>query len=71
MTPFNAAAFCILMDHHKGGVEKAHPEYIREKLETFEHCSADTAAAMLDGPNQIRLRRWCLDWNQPWPGDPQ
>jgi hypothetical protein len=71
MTPFNAAAFCILMDHHGAGVENAHPDYIKEKLEVFAHCDAMTAMSLLDERNQFRLREWCENWNIKIPGDTQ
>lgn len=63
MKPFNAAAFCILMDHHGQGVEHAHPDYIKEKLETFERCDKQGAMSLLDTRNQARLREWCKKWD--------
>lgn len=71
MTPFNAAAFCILMDHHGKGVENAHPDYIMEKLGAFMLGDAVTAMSLLDAPNQARLRQWCENWNIKIPGDTQ
>ncbi len=67
MKPFNAAAFCILMDHHNMGVENAHPDYISEKLAIFENCSEAVAYGMLDAQNQFRLRQWCETWHHKLP----
>ena len=64
MDAFNAAAFCILMDHHRDGVERAHPDYIKEKLQEFQLSQAH-AVACLDWRNQARLRDWVKHWNYP------
>jgi hypothetical protein len=67
MTAFNAVCFCILMDHHKEGVEQAHPGYIIEKLEVFESCSEETALSMLDSQNTARVLSWCANWGVSLP----
>ena len=63
MTVFNAVCFAVLMDHHKQGVEEAHPEYIKEKLEIFEVCEAYSAFSLLDIRNKFRVAQWAKKWN--------
>ena len=67
MKVFNAVCFAVLMDHHKQGVEEAHPEYIKQKLEVFENCSEYGALTLLDASNKVRVIKWCINWNIPIP----
>ncbi len=71
MKIFNAICFCIIMDHHKSGVEEAHPDYIEEKLNMFERSSEYEAFNMLDAPNQQRAIRWCRNWDIKLPVQPE
>ena len=65
MNAFNAIAFAILMDHHREGLENAHPNYVTEKLAEFQLDSDTHSVALLDARNQERLRDWCKRWNYP------
>lgn len=67
MTPFAAVCFCVLMDHHKSGVEEAHPDYIAEKLSVMQNTSDEDCFALLDSRNQDRVRQWAYQWKQPSP----
>lgn len=63
MKLINAVCFSILMDQHREGVEEAHPEYIKEKLQVFENCSEFGAISLLDIRNKNRLYSWANRWN--------
>jgi len=63
MTPSKLACYCILMDHHRSGVEKAHPEYLMEKWEEMQNISDYGAFSLLDSSNQTRVLRWIKEWN--------
>lgn len=67
MKVFNAVCFAVLMDHHKQGIEGAHPDYIQEKLAVFENCSEYSAYSLLDHVNKSRVHMWCTNWNIPIP----
>ena len=67
MKPFNAVCFCVLMDHHRRGIEEAHPNYISEKLEMFNRMDEIGALSLLDAPNQSRVREWCANWKVAMP----
>ncbi len=67
MTTFGAVCFCILMDHHKSGVEEAAPSYLAEKFEIMSRASDQDCFSMLDARNQDRVKQWAFQWSQKLP----
>ncbi len=67
MTPFAAVCFCVLMDHHKSGVEEAAPSYLDEKFGIMSRASDEECFGMLDSRNQDRVRQWAFQWKQVLP----
>lgn len=64
--PAIVVALHLLLDHHGAGIEEAHPNYIREKLEEFEGMTFAEAWAKLDYRNHGRLLDWLDRWNIPY-----
>lgn len=61
--PAIIVALFMLLDHHKMGIEEAHPQYIRDKMEEFEGITFAEAWGKLDWKNHERLLGWMAKWN--------
>ncbi len=62
---FSAICFLVLIDHHGGGYEKAHPNYIEEKLMMLN--TGYDAYGFLDRENQLKVLDFLGLWRYKWP----
>lgn len=64
--PAIIVALFLLLDHHKLGIEEAHPRYIQEKMEEFDGLTFAEAWGKLDMKNHARLLNWLEKWRVPF-----
>lgn len=62
---FSAICFLILMNHHKEGIRKAHPDYIEKKLQLLD--MGYDAWGYLDIFNQKLVEKFLKDWGYRLP----
>jgi len=62
---FGALCFVVIIDHHGGGWELAHPSYIEEKVAMIR--MGYDAYAMLDRDNQERVLTYLKRWGYALP----
>ena len=65
--PFQVVCLFVLLDHHRTGIEKTHPDYIKEKLWMLEPQNLADAFMALDVQNRVRVLVWCEKWDMPIP----
>lgn len=64
---FSAICFLILMNHHGAGIEKAHPNYIEEKLHLLDRGYG--AFGFLDIQNQSSVIKFLENWGYKIPDE--